>query len=55
MYYVAKMYTHMLPSIVECFENEEHADIFAKVMTASKGTPYVVLKELPIILECKKA
>lgn len=55
MYYVAKVYKHMLPSIVESFENEEHADVFAKVITASKGTPYVVLKELPIVLEQKHA
>ena len=55
MYYVAKVYTHMLPNIVECFEKEEHADVFAKVMTASKGALYVVLKELPTILEQKQA
>ena len=55
MYYVAKVYTHMHPSIVECFENEEHANVFAKVMTESKGTQYVVLKKLPIILEQKHA
>ena len=55
MYYVAKVYTHMLPSIVECFEKEEHADAFARVMTESKGTPYIVLKPVATILEQKYA
>ena len=43
MYYVAKVYKHMQPSIVECFQNEEHAKTFAKVMSEAKNEPYIVL------------
>ena len=43
MYYVAKVYKHVQPSIVECFENEEHAKTFAKVMSEAKNELYIVL------------
>lgn len=44
MYYVARVYKHLMPSVVEYFENEEHAKAFAKVMSEAKNEPYVVLK-----------
>lgn len=46
MYYVAKMYNHMVPSIVMNFEKQEHAEEYADLMNkACKGT-YIVLKPL---------
>lgn len=46
MYYVAKLYKHVLPSIVEHFESEEHAKAFAKVMSEAKNEQYIVLKAI---------
>ena len=46
MYYVAKLYNTMSPSIVMVFNEEEHALQYAELMTkASKGN-YIVLKEI---------
>lgn len=43
MYYVTRIYTHANPSIVETFDNKEHAIQYAKVMTESGKGVYVVL------------
>lgn len=46
MYYVAKLYTHVNPSIVEKFDNKEHAIQYAKVMTESGKGAYIVLSPI---------
>lgn len=46
MYYVAKLYTHVNPSIVERFDNKEHAIAYAKVMTESGKGAYIVLEPI---------
>lgn len=44
MYYVAKVYSAILPNIVESFEDEVLAFNYAEIMNkAGKGT-YIVLK-----------
>jgi hypothetical protein len=43
MYFVAKLYSHCTPSIVERFENKEHAIQYAKIMTESGKGAYIVL------------
>lgn len=43
MYYVAKMYETLTPTIVEQFTDEERAQRFADIMNAEKGDKYVVL------------
>ena len=46
MYYVAKMYSSLSPSIIMNFDKEEHARQYVDLMTkAGKGT-YVVLKTI---------
>ena len=43
MYYVAKLYNPLCPSIIMNFEKEEHAKQYAELMTkAGKGT-YIAL------------
>ena len=44
MYYVAKMYETLTPSIVEQFTDAERAQRFADIMNAEKGDKYIVLK-----------
>ena len=46
MYYVAKLYTYSTPSIVEKFDNKEHAIRYAKVMTESGKGAYIVLEPI---------
>lgn len=47
MYYVAKVYTSVNPSIIMNFNEEEHAKQYAELMTkAGKGT-YIVLMPVP--------
>lgn len=46
MYYVAKLYNGVNPSIIMDFKEEEHAKQYAKLMNeAGKGT-YIVLKTI---------
>lgn len=46
MFYVAKLYTHINPSIIMDFQTEELAKQYADLMTkAGKGT-YIVLKNI---------
>lgn len=44
MYYVAKTYETLTPTIVEQFTDEERAQRFADIMNAEKGDKYIVLK-----------
>lgn len=46
MYFVAKLYKVMPPSIVECFDNKEHAMAYAKIMTESGKGAYIVLEPI---------
>lgn len=46
MYYVAKVYKHMLPSIVECLTDEDRARTLAKILSEEKNEQYVVLKAI---------
>lgn len=46
MYFVAKLYKVMPPSIVECFDNKEHAMTYAKIMTESGKGAYIVLEPI---------
>lgn len=47
MYYVAKIYNSVNPSIIMNFDKEEHATQYAELMTkAGKGT-YIVLMPVP--------
>lgn len=43
MYYVAKVYKTMLPTIVESFENRNHAEMMCMIMNKSGKGPHVVL------------
>ena len=43
MYFVAKLYNHIAPAIIEKFNNKEHAIQYAKIMTESGKGAYVVL------------
>ena len=43
MYYVAKMYKHATPTIIECFTDHKRAHDFAELLTAEKGEEYAVL------------
>ena len=44
MFYVARLYNHVNPSIIMNFDKEEHAKQYVELMTkAGKGT-YIVLK-----------
>lgn len=46
MYYVAKVYNSINPSIIMNFKEEEHAKQYAELMSkAGKGT-YIVLKTI---------
>ena len=46
MFYVAKIYNSLNPSIIMNFDKEEHAKQYADLMTkAGKGT-YIVLKAI---------
>ena len=46
MYYVAKVYNNVNPSIIMDFKEEAHAKQYAELMTkAGKGT-YIVLKTI---------
>ena len=50
MYYVAKIYNSLNPSIIMNFDKEEHAKQYADLMTkAGKGT-YIVLKQYKIFM-----
>ena len=44
MYYVAKVYETLRPSIIESFDDEELAHAYAKVMNAAGKGKYIVLK-----------
>lgn len=47
MYYVAKIYNSINPSIIMDFKEEKHAKQYAELMTkAGKGT-YIVLMPVP--------
>lgn len=46
MYYVAKVYKHMMPSIVECLTDENRAKTLAKILSEEKNEKYVVLKAI---------
>ena len=46
MYYVAKLYNCINPSIVEKFDNKEHAIQYAKVMTESGKGACIVLSPI---------
>ena len=46
MYYIAKLYNHCQPTIVESFDNLALAESYANIMNnANKGT-YVVLTKV---------
>lgn len=44
MYYVAKVYRHMMPSIVECLTDKARAKALADILTAEKNEKYIVLE-----------
>lgn len=46
MYYVAKLYKHMLPTIVECLTDEKRARMLANILSEEKHEEYVVLQEI---------
>lgn len=46
MYYVAKVYKHMMPSIVEVLTDENRARTLAKILSEEKNEQYVVLKAI---------
>lgn len=43
MYFVAKVYETLTPTIVEQFTDEERAKKYANIMNAEKGDKYIVL------------
>ena len=46
MYYVAKLYNTMSPSIVMVFDKKEHALQYADLMTRASKGQYIVLAEI---------
>lgn len=46
MYYVAKVYNSVNPSIIMDFEKEEHAKQYAELMTKAGKGNYIVLKTI---------
>lgn len=44
MFYVAKVYKHTMPSIIECLTDEKRARTLANVLSEEKNEQYVVLK-----------
>lgn len=46
MYYVAKLYSSMNPSIIMNFNEEEHAKQYAELMTKAGKGNYIVLKTI---------
>lgn len=46
MYYVAKLYNHVNPSIIMNFNEEEHAKQYAELMTKAGKGNYIVLKTI---------
>lgn len=44
MYYVAKIYKHFMPTIVECLTDYKRAKQLAEILSAEKGEEYVVLE-----------
>ena len=46
MYYVAKIYKHMTPAIVESFEDKAHAIAYANVMNAADKGTFIVLENI---------
>lgn len=46
MYYVAKTYGNLTPSIVEQFTDEERARKYTDILNAEKGDKYIVLKSI---------
>ena len=47
MYYVAKLYTHVNPSIIMDFSTKELAMQYAEVMTKAGKGAYIVLEPIP--------
>ena len=45
-FYVAKMYKHMMPTIVECLTDETRAHTLAKILSEEKKEQYIVLTVL---------
>ena len=43
MYYVAKVYKTMLPTIIESFEHLNHAEMMCMIMNESGKGPHIVL------------
>lgn len=46
MYYVAKIYNSLNPSIIMDFKEEEHAKQYAELMTKAGKGIYIVLKAI---------
>ena len=46
MYYVAKLYTHVNPSIIIDFPTEELAKQYVELMTKANKGNYIVLKTI---------
>lgn len=46
MFYVAKVYSHVSPSIIMNFNEEEHAKQYAELMTKAGKGNYIVLKTI---------
>lgn len=46
MFYVAKVYKHMMPTIVECLTDETRARTLAKILSEEKNEQHVVLKAI---------
>ena len=46
MFYVAKLYETLRPSIVESFDNEKLAQQYAEIMTVAGKGQYIVLKQI---------
>ena len=46
MFYVAKIYSHINPSIIMNFDKEEHVKQYAELMTKAGKDNYIVLKSI---------
>lgn len=46
IFYVARLYKHMMPSIIECLTDENRARTLARILSEEKNEQYVVLKPI---------
>lgn len=46
IFYIARLYEYMKPSIIECLTDESRAKMLAKILSEEKKEQYIVLKPI---------